>query len=224
MADDRRRSGLNDPRVRVLDDLVLGRRSIRRYQPDPLPEAWVEAILRCARQAPSPSNSQPVRFVRIRSVRHIESLKRSLGHGHARLIAKHAALKGSARMRNRINAYHRYAQVMFGAPELLAVGVATEIDGFSPRLHAVGLMEDLTQHRSDVDMTVGLALQGLLLKAHALGAGSCILTAPLVFIKDVAAVLELQNIVVKCFVALGMAAETPVAPERLPLQAVVKVI
>jgi nitroreductase len=211
-------------RNQVLDDLVFGRRSIRKYQPDRLPEAWIEEILGCAHQAPSPSNSQPVRFVRIRSPHHIDRLKRSLNDGHGRLMAKHAAVKGSARMRNWINAYHRYAQVMFGAPELLAVGVATEIDGFSPKLVAAGLMDDLLQHRSDLDMTVGLALQGLLLKAYALGAGSCILTAPLVFMEDAAGLLGLENIVIKCFVALGMASESPAAPKRLPLQAVVQEI
>ena len=224
MADDRHQSRLGDSQTQVLDDLVFGRRSIRKYKKEPLPEAWIVEMLRCALQAPSPSNSQPVRFVRVQSVHHIDTLKQSLADGHARLIAKHASLKGTARLRNWINAYHRYAQVMFAAPELLAVGATTKTHGFSSKLVEAGMLEENSQHQSDIDMTVGLALKGLLLKAQSLGVGSCILTAPLVFMEDVSAQLGLENLVIKCFVTLGMADEAPMAPERLPLQDVVQVI
>ena len=48
-----------------------------------------------------------------------------------------------------------------------------------------GLLERNMRQSCDLDITVGLALKGLMLKAQALGVGSCILTAPLVFIEDV---------------------------------------
>ena len=54
---------------------------------------------------------------------------------------------------------------------------------------------------------MGLALKGLLLKAQALGVGSCILTAPLVFIGGVDQLLNLHNVQIKCFVTLGLADE-----------------
>ena len=75
-----------------------------------------------------------------------------------------------------------------------------------------------------MDLTVGLALKGLLLKAQALGVGSCILTAPLLFIGDVEKVLGVEQVVVKCFVTLGLADEAPEAPERQPLANVVEVV
>ena len=224
MADDRRQGGLTDTPARMLDDLVFGRRSIRKYKKDSLPEPWLKQMLQCAHQAPSPSNSQPVRFVHIKSQHHIETLKQSLVDGHGRLIAKHAAVNSTTRLRNWINAYYRYARFMFSAPVLLAVGVTTEAVGFSSKLVAGGLMEEEIQHQSDVDMTVGLALQGLMLKAQSLGVGSCILTAPLVFMEDVASLLALEKIIIKCFVTLGIAAEVPAAPQRLPLQAVLQEI
>lgn len=224
MADDRQSGGLAGNSARVLDDLVFGRRSIRKYKKDPLPEAWLGAILGCAHQAPSPSNSQPVRFVRIATDDHIEALKRSLADGHNRLITKHKTMKGTARLRNWINAYRRYSQFMFTAPELLAVGVSTEEEGFASKLAAAGLIDnDLRQH-TDMDITVGLALQSLMLKAQALGVGSCVLTAPLVFMEKVEPLLGLDKIVIKCFVTLGMADEKPKAPERLPLPSVIQVI
>lgn len=224
MADGRPQSCLAQTPARMLDDLVIQRRSIRKYKSDPLPESWLEAILKCAHQAPSPSNSQPVRYVRIDSRHHIEALKHHLVDGHGRLLAKHKTMNGPTRLRNWINAYRRYAEFMFTAPVLLAVGVTTETSGLSSKLVAAGLMEEDLRHQCDVDMTVGLALKGLLLKAQSLGVGSCILTAPLVFMENVEALLNLEKIVIKCFVTLGMAAEVPKAPERLPLHDVVQVI
>lgn len=224
MADDRQPGGLAGNPARVLDELVFSRRSIRKYKKDPLSEARLGAILGCAHQAPSPSNSQPVRFVRIESDHHIEALKHSLAKGHGRLIDSHKAKNASARLRNWINAYRRYSQFMFAAPVLLAVGATTEVEGFSSKLAAADLIENDLRQQTDMDMTVGLALQGLMLKAQSLGVGSCVLTAPLVFMESVEQLLGLEHIVIKCFVTLGLADEKPEASERLPLPSVIQVI
>jgi nitroreductase len=44
------------------DDVILGRRSIRGYKPDPVPRALIEEILRLAMRAPSSMNTQPWNF------------------------------------------------------------------------------------------------------------------------------------------------------------------
>ncbi len=46
--------------------LLRARRSIRRYRPDPVPEALVEQLLEAGRWAPSAGNRQPWRFVVVR--------------------------------------------------------------------------------------------------------------------------------------------------------------
>jgi nitroreductase len=43
--------------------LLQGRRSIRRYRPDPVPEEMVEQLLEAGRWAPSASNRQPWAFI-----------------------------------------------------------------------------------------------------------------------------------------------------------------
>jgi nitroreductase len=59
--------------------LLKGRRSIRRYQPDPVPEEMVEQLLEAGRWAPSASNRQPWEFIVIRD----EAIRRQ--------VAQHAA-------------------------------------------------------------------------------------------------------------------------------------
>jgi nitroreductase len=44
------------------DDVILGRRSIRGYKPDPVPRALIEEILSLAMRAPSSMNTQPWHF------------------------------------------------------------------------------------------------------------------------------------------------------------------
>ena len=44
------------------DDVVLGRRSIRGYKPDPVPRALIEEIITLAARAPSSMNTQPWNF------------------------------------------------------------------------------------------------------------------------------------------------------------------
>jgi nitroreductase len=223
MADEFRPGSVNAAAA-VIEDVIRRRRSVRRYKPDPLPEPWINGILQCAHQAPSPSNSQPVRYIRIETPACRDKLRRSFMEGHARFIERHEAAGGSARLRNWINAYKRYAEFMYEAPVLLAVGVTTQTMGFARRLADAGLLDRNRRQSVDLDMTVGLAVSGLMLKAQALGVGSCILTAPLVFIDAAEQLLDLEGLRIKCFVTLGFADETPPATGRRPLEEVVRVI
>lgn len=224
MADERLQSGVDRQAVDVVSRLIYERRSIRRYRKDPLPVEWVEQMLACAHQAPSPSNSQPVRYVRIDSQECRDKLRQSFMAGYDRFIERHKATGGSARVRNWINAYRRYAEFMYEVPVLLAVGASTATTGFSKRLAEAGLLDRDRRQSCDLDITVGLALKGLMLKAQALGVGSCILTAPLVFIEDVDQLLGLEEVQIKCFVTLGLADEDPKPTPRVPLEDVYMVI
>jgi nitroreductase len=44
------------------DDVILGRRSIRGYKPDPVPKALIEEVIALAMRAPSSMNTQPWNF------------------------------------------------------------------------------------------------------------------------------------------------------------------
>ena len=44
------------------DDVIMGRRSIRGYKPDPVPRALIEEVLALAMRAPSSMNTQPWNF------------------------------------------------------------------------------------------------------------------------------------------------------------------
>jgi len=67
------------PSSEALLALLRGRRSIRRYLPDPVPEEMVAQILEAGRWAPSASNRQPWSFIVVQD----EKVRRQ--------VAQHAA-------------------------------------------------------------------------------------------------------------------------------------
>ena len=47
-------------------DVIVSRKSIRRYKPDPVPDEMLDKVLEAARWAPTGENYQPWRFIVVR--------------------------------------------------------------------------------------------------------------------------------------------------------------
>ena len=55
-----------------LYDVIAARRDVRRFRPDPIPDAMLRRILEAAHAAPSVGHSQPWRFIVVRDpARHL---------------------------------------------------------------------------------------------------------------------------------------------------------
>ena len=160
-------------------------------------------------RAPSPSNSQPVRFIRILSPELNDRLLQAMRDGEERLLEAVKNASSSKRLRNWINAYRRFSEFMFNAPVLFAVGTTMTFLNLAERLFRAGAMEQGNKKHRDIDIAVGLALHGYLLKGEELGLGSCILTAPLLFIQEPEGILGLKGMEIKCFVTTGYPDEEP---------------
>ncbi len=195
-----------------LDDLIAQRRSIRKYKTDIPPEEWIEMMIHCAAQAPSPSNTQPVRFLKISSKKIKQDLHESMVSGREYFLKALDKSGGPKRLKNWINSYYRFSEFMFKAPLLFAAGTVKSTTGFSRKLFEAGLLE--RYDRKDLDITLGLALKGFILKGEALGLGSCILTAPLVFISNIENILGTEDLDIRCLITVGFPDEVPGPIER----------
>lgn len=71
----------------TLVDVILSRRSVRRYEPRPIPEETMKIILETARLAPSAINRQPWHFIVITEPK----LKEQLSQGRYNKFLKDAA-------------------------------------------------------------------------------------------------------------------------------------
>ena len=55
-----------EPTYEVVGEVILHRRSVRAYDPKPIPDGVLADVLRAGHQAPSAANRQPWRFVVVR--------------------------------------------------------------------------------------------------------------------------------------------------------------
>src|SRR4051812_31437747 len=167
---------------RDLLELIKGRRSIRRYEPRPVPRALVRELLDAASFAPSPHNRQPWRFAVLTELAAKARLADAMG---ARLRADRSrdgdpaeAIEADvARSRARI----------CGAPvAILAALTMADMDPYEDPARTAA------EHLMAVQATAA-AIQNLLLAAHARGLGASWMCAPLFCPEVVGAALRLPE-------------------------------
>ena len=200
-----------------LENLIEKRRSIRKYK-DILPaEELIEQILKCALWAPSPSNMQPVRYIKIETEAMRKHLYFHIQKGKELLIDKCKKLSMSKKIKRWIEIYYqRYCKFIFDAPIIFAVGVTTIKNGFYKNLKSLGLYHKY-DHNHSIDISIGLSISNFILKAEELGLGTCILTTPFMFIENINEIFNIKNIDIRCFITLGFPAEIPDPPERFSI-------
>ena len=179
------------------------------------PAELIDSMIFCAIGAPSPSNSRPVRFIRIASKQKKDDLHKAMAAGRKDFLQALEAVRRPKKLRNWINAYYRFSEFIFDAPLLFAVGTITPATGFSTQLIEAGILKAHDRKDTELDISLGLGLKGFLLKARELGLGTCILTAPLIFISDINQILGIDDIRIKCLVTAGFPDEDPRMPRRI---------
>jgi nitroreductase len=150
------------PSAEMAMALLKGRRSIRRYRPDPVPDEMVEQLLEAGRWAPSASNRQPWAFVVIRDKEVLEQVARHAAFffvrwAHVGEVPLIIALCGTARTRIYRQFLHEDiglagAQIMLQAK---ALGLGTCWIGGLDRAAIAGILR-LPEHMEVVGLlTVG---------------------------------------------------------------------
>ncbi len=153
--------------------VIRGRRSIRRYQDRPVPRSLIEQLLEAARWAPSAHNRQPWRFVVIEAAARKAGLAASMGE-RLRVDLTADGLPPDAIERQVRRSHERITT----APLVIVFFlILAEMDRYpDPRRQDA--------ERTMAVQSVALAVQNMLLLAHAQGLGACWMCAPL-FCPDV---------------------------------------
>ncbi|GAB4157555.1 MAG: nitroreductase family protein [Candidatus Promineifilaceae bacterium] len=149
------------------------RRSIRRYQSQPVPAGMIEQLLTAAIWAPSAHNRQPWRFAIIQT----EAVKHRLAAAMGARLRADLAADGAPPELIEQDANRSYQRITT-APVLVLLCLSLEDMDVYP---------DAARRQNEWVMAVqstAMAGQNLLLAAHALGLGACWMCAPL-FCPDV---------------------------------------
>ena len=187
----------------MITNLIEKRRSIRSYTLEVPPEEWIDEMLACVCLAPSPSNRQPVRMALIQSDDKRKIIKNAMTKGKDILMQRVEQRGVSQKLKNWIRTYFRYSKFMFQAPWLFAAGIAEQNDDFTKHLASAGLLDRIKTNQSDNQIALGISINHFLLKATDLGLGTCVLTAPLVFLTESNVSPFLHGMDLKCFITAG---------------------
>ncbi|MFQ5419784.1 MAG: nitroreductase family protein [Anaerolineae bacterium] len=149
-------------------DVIYGRRSIRRYRPDPVPQSMIEKLLDTAVWAPSAHNRQPWRFAVITT----PQVKQELAAAMGRQLRADLAADGLSPATIEKDADRSYQRITTAPLLILLCLSMADMDAYP----------DPARQQNEWIMAVqsaALAGQNLLLTAHALGLGACWNCAPL---------------------------------------------
>lgn len=169
---------------------ILERRSIRVFENTPIPEADLELILTCAQWAPSGSNQQPWHFLVIRNTHKIAALAGVINSCYETF---HARITDET-VKQKIMGYKNFFDVVKTAPVVIGV-LGKPYESFLQKI----LKDDaalLAGNRIEVypgSLSIGAAVENMLLAAYSLGYGSCWMTGPLMFQKELETFLEVAS-------------------------------
>lgn len=179
-------------------DVMLNRRSIRRYLSEPVPRSVVESLLQAAIWAPSAHNRQPWRFAVIETQAAKERLARAMGD---RLRADLTA-DGAPEAVIEKDVTRSYTRITSAPVAVVLCLSMVDMDTYP----------DERRSRNEYVMavqSVAMAGQNFLLAAHEAGLGACWMCAPLFVPDGVRAALELpDDWQPQALLTLGYPAET----------------
>ncbi len=207
-------------------EIIRERRSVRRFDPTPVPIDAIRELVDCARYAPSDTNSQTWEFVAVLNsdkIRRISEITWEKLHELAR-DAESRGLEKEARLLAR--SFGPYATAFENAPALMVVLSTPYASKFRDKIFdPLGFV---SQQTWDMESTKSscLAAQNLMLAAHAMGLGSCSMTGPVLLAEH--SIKEFLGIGfdrhLNMVIALGYPGEKPAMPKRKDVEEVLRLI
>lgn len=212
-----------------VDEAIRGRRSIRKYKPDvPIPREDIEAIIEAGCWAPSSTNIQPWRFVVVTDRETIGEMANAV-YDRFQELSKVALRLGE----KRLAAFSRFMRSygsFFGDAPLVIVACTKPYENPVLKMPMATVIEKARQYEDvDVDVepivvdtvqkSVAMAVQNVLLKAHSLGYGACVMDTPIAIEGTLREMLNLEDdLELVMLIPMGVPASTKVeAPERKPV-------
>jgi len=187
--------------------LIRSRRSVRRYEPEPVPPAVLRRVLEAGTWAPSAHNRQPWRFVVLTEPPSREALARRMGE----LLRSARTADGDSAADIEGDVSRSYNRIAGAAAAIVVFLTMEDMDTYpdARRAHAEELM---------AVQAAAMATQNLLVAAHAEGLGACWMCAPLFCQEEVGTALGVPaHWQAQALITLGYPASKGKPANRRPL-------
>lgn len=192
-----------------LFELLKSRRSIRRFTNRKPSRAQIERLIEAASWAPSNHNRQGWKFIVIEDKQQVCALAERARKSVQESVKKaHRLTAGSA------DELVHFAGAFDESPVVILV-----MHKKSPAVGKTLLASATSELASGEPLSAAMAVQNLLLCAHAMGLGACVMTAPLLA-GDVWTSLDdlPPGFEPTCLITVGYPADTPAPPKRKRLE------
>lgn len=202
-----------------LYDLMRTRRSVRRFRTEAPAHSLIESILASAVTAPSASNKQPWRFIVVRNRDILERMAAAVREAVDRI-----ARAIDPQFEQSFRAYGDYFTRFERAPLVVvplhrSLTVLSNLTG--PELSSADDERIRAMERDSGLIGTALAMQNLLLAAHAAGLGASGMTGPLVASDALREILRIPpSWHVVALVPIGYPDEQPAPTARKPVERV----
>lgn len=199
-------------------DLVLKRRSIRKYLPGPVDQDDIYHMLEIATRAANAGNQQSWRFIVIQSQEVLSRMAQAVSDAIDQLAARVNQVE-------RAPSAKRWSLFFQDAPCVIAVAVQRYSSPVEQMLAQAGYsQEQIDELRCRPDLqSIGACIQLLLLAAEERGYGACWMTAPMVARPELERILGIKPpFSLAALVPMGRPAEEPQIRPRKPVQELVR--
>jgi nitroreductase len=198
-----------------LSELLQSRHSVRRFRAEMPSRALIERVIQSAVTAPSASNKQPWRFLVVTNRALIEALAAAV-----RAAVSRIALAIEPPFEDAFRAYGDYFTRFDAAPVVIVPlfrAMVTLSHLVGSRLGDDDVRRVAAMERDSGLIGTALALENLLLAAHASGVGASAMTGPLVAADQLRTLLDVPaSWQIVALVPIGYAAEEPASTSRKP--------
>ena len=204
-------------------EAITNRRSIRKFKPDSIPEEDIRRIIELATMAPSAGNAQMWKFLAVTNRKVLEKVRDAI-LGKLDLVTEWPEAEPYI---SRLRAAKGYSTFFVEAPVTIVVLGEPYRSAIEEVLEKRGWERsaiDALRQKPDIQ-SIGAAIENICLTAHAMGYGTCWMTAPCVAgpeIKDLLGIMPPWEVV--ALLPLGIPDEEPLAKPRKPLDEVLEFI
>jgi nitroreductase len=211
----------------ALEKLVKGRRSVRKWKKEDVPDELVKKAIELGTWAPNGGNYQGWHFIVIKKKEIIVKMADAVQSISDRI----AGWPEAKQWQEDVNRYRKYASFFINAPVVVAAftgeyqsvmdKVLLARESFDPEAKRV-----LTFRRSapTAIQSAAAAVTTMLLAFHQMGLGAVWLGAPLMAKKEIETLLKApSNLSLVCLVTVGYADESP-QKDRKPVEEVIRFV
>jgi nitroreductase len=197
------------------NEVVFGRRSIRKFSSKPLGRDVIEKLIDAAAWAPSAGNRQDWFFTVVTSQKVKAEMVKAVNVRWKEIIESNKTLGVIEEIEKYSASFADFAD----APAVFVVSAATVN---AVQKHLLGEDAFVTGGSAT---SAAMAAENLMLQAHSLGLGSCCMTGALAARKQLAEIVGLnKKREIICLITVGYPAESPAAPARKSVDEIARII